>query len=325
MAQQTNIAIPARFSFRPFRAHWMPGWAEIVDWYSEPETPLGIFAKSLLGNPSKSKASGESAISPASEKVVVSLNVTSAQTELSGTYGMLAGLFDSDEYTVEMYRSDIPVEVLRPHENRLNAPDIGGRVFDVLTCHLPAFREFLSSPEPESVTKDAWEMREDFLGIERETWALSLFLSRWGLWSQGLGYATRVMSNNSPLGFALTFPHLIWAERERYSKAMAGKPIAWLKTAPPLNFRQTSEPPYFDMESSYCKAAIEATISIDHLRNLKYRLCKLKDCQKPYRVRTKQQRMYCSTKCAHLANVRKLRAEKKKAESKGRKHATRKS
>jgi hypothetical protein len=34
--------------------------------------------------------------------------------------------------------------------------------------------------------------------------------------------------------------------------------------------------------------------------------------------------LYCSPECAHLANVRKLRKEKKKAVSKGRKHATRK-
>jgi hypothetical protein len=70
------------------------------------------------------------------------------------------------------------------------------------------------------------------------------------------------------------------------------------------------------MESSYCEAAIEATISIDHLRGMKFRLCKLKDCRKPYLVNTRQKRMYCSMAHAHLANVRKIRAEERKAKAK---------
>lgn len=299
-------------------------WAEILEWYENPEPPPG--AKLLAGWAPISKARGvlssEAESFLAREKVLVRVDVPSLE-QLDES---ILGLYPTSSYTVEIYREDIPAEALPPHENRRNTPDISGREFLILACPNRAFEElFLSlTLKSEGAEKDAWAMRDEFLALEKEKVALCLFLSRWGLWNARRGYDAGGIFGRPSLGFALAFPHLIWERRERFASGIAGKASSWLKTAPPLSFTQSNEPPYFNMERSYCEDAIEATISIDHLRNLKYRLCKLEDCRKPYRVKTKQRRMYCSTPCAHLANIRKLRAEKKKAESKRSKHATRK-
>ena len=42
MAQPTNISIPAKFAFRPYRAHWVYCSAEIIGWQEEPQSRLLI-------------------------------------------------------------------------------------------------------------------------------------------------------------------------------------------------------------------------------------------------------------------------------------------
>ncbi len=325
MAQRPNLAIPARFTFRPYRSRWVPCWAEILGWYEEPEPPPGPKLPSIFAPIPKMHRplSAEMERFLAREKVLVRLSVPSAEELEDSSWGFYLGT----THTVEINRADIPVEVLPMHETRRNTPDISGREFLILACPNRAFEElFLSlTLKSEGAEKDAWAMRDEFLALEKETVALCLFLSRWGLWNWARGYDGGRILGKPALGFVLAFPNLIWERRDKFASGMAGKPSLWLKTASPLSFTQSNEPPYFNMERSYCEDVIEATISIDHLRNLKYRLCKLEDCRKPYRVKTKQRRMYCSTKCAHLANVRKLRAEKKKAQSKRSKHAKGKS
>ena len=165
-------------------------------------------------------------------------------------------------------------------------------------------------------------MRDEFLELEEQSYNLRYFLNRWGLWNPTRGYSAGM--SNHPHPFILAFPHLIWQQRRKYTRALTGPPGAWLKSANPLNFTQLDQPPYFLVERSYCQDAIEATITINKLADAKFGICKREDCGKLFTRRTDQTRFYCSPECAHLANVRKLRAEKKKSESKGRKNAKRK-
>jgi hypothetical protein len=60
--------------------------------------------------------------------------------------------------------------------------------------------------------------------------------------------------------------------------------------------------------------AILATVYIDGLNGIDYRLCASPDCQQLYEVTSKHERKYHSQACAHKASVRKRRAEKKAAE-----------
>jgi len=71
------------------------------------------------------------------------------------------------------------------------------------------------------------------------------------------------------------------------------------------------------VELSYCEDAIKATLTIDHLGNVKFGICKRHDCRKLFKRKTAQKRVYCTPECAHLANVRKLRKAKAKSTVKG--------
>jgi hypothetical protein len=62
--------------------------------------------------------------------------------------------------------------------------------------------------------------------------------------------------------------------------------------------------------------AILATIYVDGLVGVDYRLCSLKDCNHLYEVSSKHDRQYCTQACAHKASVRRRRAEKKTASAK---------
>jgi hypothetical protein len=298
MAQATNIEIPARFSFRPYRTRWFSCHAEIVDWCEKPTSRTMVEFH---------------------ESVRVQVNVPTYTETLFGFRP--AG--PSPSYIVHIDREHIPTDVLRSDENPRNTHYFSDRVFDVLVCPVPIIEPTLEGLEkrrlvPGEVSKDAWEMRNEFLDWKGGTDELRGFLNRWGLWNWQFRPAEMgrgMVGESQP--FALVLPHLIWERRTALKSGMAGKPSVWLKTAKPLSFSQSSEPPYFSMVSYYCEDAIVATISIDHLRGMKFRLCKLKDCRKPYLVKTKQKRMYCSTAHAHLANVRKIRAEERKAAKRG--------
>lgn len=310
MAHSPNIAIPAQLSFRPFRALWVTCQAEILGWLERPELS-GRNRYPLFASIAKDRRTGPTEI----EKVIARVDVPSDE-DLQGVRGML---HPWSSYSIEIYRSDIPSKILLPHENRRTCLDISGRQFDVLACPMRNFEELFPPSTSDGIEEDAWEMREEFLSIPEDSGELSGFLNRWGLWNASRGYDARNAFSAPPLGFALAFPHLIWQQRRNFSKGLVGRPSAWLRSATPLKFSQSSEPPYFTETRSFCEAAIEATISIDHLRNLKFRLCRLKDCNRPYLVKTKQKRMYCCPEHAHLANVRKQRAEKRKAEAERRK------
>jgi hypothetical protein len=323
MAQPSNFAIPATFSFRPYRARWVVCRAEIVGWRAERIPPLGfnvtpVFAPVPRAEPTALEL--EIARHRSRGKILVSVAVPSLKD--GETEPSVGAMLSAPPYAVEMYCDEIPADVLSPHENRENTPDIAGREFYLLACVLPEFAEIFPKPIPGDVAKNAWSMRAEFFGLEEDSYAIVTFLNRWGLWNTGRGYITGLGYPTFP--FSLVFPQYLWEKRERYLSALAGTARAWLSSALPLTFSRIDKPPYFLVERFYCEDAIQATITIDHLSDVKFGICKRNDCRKLFQRVTQQKRLYCSPECAHLANVRKLRNKKKKAESKGRKHATRK-
>jgi hypothetical protein len=328
MTHRDNISIPARFTFRPFKAEWIPVTAEIIGWHEEPRPQPGVWAPPPIGPVSKSKLAKpllelEQSIS---NRVRVSVDVPTPQ-ELEAFCGAMLW---ASSYEIEIDHANIPREVLSANENHAHTPNraIEGRQFDVLACPLPEFESPLFSPKPEGGVEDAWTMRREFFKLEEETWALSLFLSHWGLWNYSRGYfparSGGMVQELRAEPFLLVYPHLVWERREQFRRALAGKSHTWLSTARPLSLTTANEPPYFSVAQNCCEEAIEATITIDLFNKAKFGICKRKDCRNLFQRKTKQKRLYCSLKCAHLANVRKLRAEQKKAEAKRRNHATRK-
>ena len=293
MTHAFNIEIPARFSFRPYSARWNVAWAKIIGWWEQP-TPFGFTPITEPGG---------------GDKVLVRVDVPDINR---GVAGMLYG--SAPSYVVEIDRADIPADALQPHENRRNTPDIAGREFDVLACRKPESETFFPALKPEGIERDAWKMRDDFFNLAKETRALTRFLNRWGLWSHLRGYSVPI-GQNSP-AFVLAFPHLLWEQRDHYRHALTHAPEAWLRAANHLSFSTLSQPPYFVVERFYCEDAIKATITIDHLSKVKFGICKLKDCRKLFQRKTRQKQLYCKPAHAHLANVRELRKNKKKAATK---------
>ena len=311
MSQHTNIAIPARFDFKPYKESWDLSRAKIVGWWEEPEP--GPLYRTIVGRSPVGSRSGD--------RVLVNVNIPSAKmkpADFLGLPGMsgLGGMCDlSPTYTVEINPADIPAEVLQPHENIRNAPDIAGREFDVLACPIESpYRK-----KPEGPTKDAWKMQSEYFDMKEDICELQSFLNRWGRWNFEIGYLGPL-----PLTFTLIIPHLFWKQREKYRDAKTGKPRSWLchagyQSFSSINgFTSINEPPFIVMARSYCEQAIQATITIDHLSNVQFGICKRDDCRKLFKRITKQKRLYCCHECAHLANIRKIRADEKKAPSKQR-------
>jgi hypothetical protein len=225
---------------------------------------------------------------------------TSLLTQLTDVFGNpLLRVRIGASYTVLMDRASIPPDVLPADENHRNTPEVAGRLIQVLICQK-------WSPQPGDTTRDAKQMRDEFVNLSLDNdddWPRSLrqFLNRWGLWE-----------SNS----VLVSPYSLRKQQDNYRKAaLKNSGREWLSTHTLRGFAQ-DVPPYFFVRRNYCRDAIEAAITIDHLESCDFGICRRHDCRKLFERTSGQRRIYCSIECAHLANVRKLRAAKKRAERK---------
>ena len=303
MTQLSNISIPARFIFRPFCAQWERTWAFTVGW-GKARSPT-LMTLGVLEDEEK--------ITPRSRSVLIRIAIPRDRDKPGNASGIMMGLYvtsEHDHYEVEVERSDIPPDCLQPYENPETTPEIEGRELHLLICRLPDAIGLSASGQHDEFVRDAWAMREEFFALGDTINDTLLFLNRWGLWDyQRLHKADTLWA----LPFVIASPNRLWWVRDRYIKAVAGSPRAWLTTATPLSLKETDKRPYFLVERHYCEDAIKATITIDHLSNVKFGICRRHDCRRIFRRTTAQKRLYCTPGCAHLANVRKLRAAKKKA------------
>jgi hypothetical protein len=319
----SNIEIPARLVFRPYRANWMSCAAEIVGW-ADKDRPHsgrsvdGVSVAPLTAPAAKTKAKPldpEFAKWLAMDRVLVRISVPSTKTAEAA--GILAALF-AETYTVEIDRDNIPSEILQAHENPRTTPDIAGREFVVLACPRPEFADFIPQPEHGDVKKNPFAMRDEFFRLKNDVSDTRRFLDKWGLWNESAGYrvgaltgppplAVRILSGSHP--FALQFPHQLWKQRESLGKALEGSARAWLKASGGLSLSSIKEMPFFMVERFSCESAIKATITIDHLRGAKFSRCG--NCQTFFEHETLHKKTYCSRRCIQAAGVRRWRAKQK--------------
>ena len=317
----SNFEIPARFLFRPFQASWLISIAEVVGWWEPPGAGRfpPIFAPVSTPLPEK-------------ERVLIRFVMPTGEPLSEAELGVspnALGLLLSNPYVniceVVIDRVELPDGILHPHENRRTAPDISERQFDLLVCPNPEFASLFLSLEPGIVAKNARVMRDEFFGLKNNIEETCKFLNRWGHWNVRRGYYTGVMGLPDPQPFGIEFPHLLWKERDKYSKALVGNPRAWLSTCGGLIVSQIDKPPYFVMERFSCASAVHDTITIDHLRGAKFGFCKR--CRKMFERESLHKKNYCSRQCIQAAGVQRWREkQKKESRPKGRKdNATRKS
>ncbi len=127
---------------------------------------------------------------------------------------------------------------------------------------------------------------------------------------------------------SIVFPEEIWSvkrwSKERDSILPFSEPmslqeiIKWGLVQPPEKWLSTSfallslygpgvEFPHVHIAAGGCYEVMLATITIDHLRGTKYRICARKDCGMPFPLESRHKRQYCQQYCAHLESVRRNR------------------
>jgi hypothetical protein len=231
-----------------------------------------------------------------------------------------------------MERASIPPNVLQAHENCHNTPDVSGRSFQVLICQKLEFKDSPWHLKPEDVTKNAWIMSDEFLNLEDDPesgWEFSIwrFLNRWGIWESGRGFREdwstspiRIMSPFASLpeqeidkpDFVLVIPHLLKEQQGKFRKAvLPSNARPWLRSHP-VSLDTANEFPFFRVRRHYCRDAIEATITIDHLAEIKHGICKR--CHKVFEKEKKYKMVYCSRTCASAASVERFRERQRKPE-----------
>jgi hypothetical protein len=196
--------------------------------------------------------------------------------------------------------------------------------FAVLISFKSDFKIPPSDLKPGVPTKNAWIMRDEFLNLNAESesgWDRSLhhFLNRWGLWWHG-GDITRdwiewkgvLLEKPGPV---LVVPHLLRKDQENYRKALVkSNAHSWLR-AHPLSLETAAELPLYFVRESYCKSAIEATITIDHLAERRFGICKR--CHDIFEKETLHKKDYCTRECINLAGVQRWRDRQQKMRKKG--------
>ena len=222
---------------------------------------------------------------------------------------MLWGLFDdpSLDVDIEIPRRDFPDGLLHPDETPANTPDIAGRDFVVLVSQISA--NTLYQPNIGNRQRNVWAMRDRFFKLEPSVVELKTFLNTWGPWDAQRRYRAGAFSLNS-LPFALVVPDAIWRQRDVYRKAISGSARTWLRKATPLTFSTLDEWPHFLVERFTCQDAIEATITIDHMRDAKSGFCKR--CLAMFKRDSLHKKNYCSRKCIQADATARWRANQRK-------------
>ena len=309
--QRANFNVPARFSFQPYTAIWDLETAETVEWAEDPTLLRKIFT-------------------PADERPEKSWLRVRVGVAVYGGLEMLYGFGDRPSYVVLMDRASIPPDVLSAHANHRNTPDIAGHQFPVLICRKPEFIDSLWALKPGQVTKNAWIMRDEFLNLDTENdWELNLlrFLNKWGMWDSGRGFSEdwalrplTLLPPSAPPGvqesdrpdFVLVTPHSLKGQRDKYRRArLQSNARSWLRSHP-LSLETGDEFPFFRVRSSYCRAAIEATITIDHLSGVKAGICKW--CHGVFEKEKNYRMSFCGRSCANAASVARFRERQRKPE-----------
>lgn len=176
---------------------------------------------------------------------------------------------------------------------------------------------------------NGWKMREDFLRLKRNTGALVDFLNRYGAWN----FVTSPFPNHGDWKPEIVLPDQIWYisnlemtkatpvdlpivppgqydAQNTFSKGLI-EPRWWfdkLIARPYIDTRP--EFPHLVINAARCFDVIRVSITIDHLRGSKFRVCARPDCGMPFAIKSQHRRIYCRQYCGHLESIRKQRREK---------------
>ncbi len=161
-----------------------------------------------------------------------------------------------------------------------------------LSVLLPSRWIYTSECSEQGEPADAWEMRDDFLGIQPNSESCLAFLRRWGQWSRlGLVQVSDVASLQSAV-----------------RQGMSSSPSTWFQSDYVYSptWRRRSEYPWFGMLTDTAEVALRMTVTIDLLNEVKFKKCARIDCGQLF-AESRRDRRFCSRDCAHIEAVRRSR------------------
>ncbi len=145
-----------------------------------------------------------------------------------------------------------------------------------------------------SLPANAWQLRDAFLRITPEPRQILNFLNRWGRWK----------TNNY-----VRLEDFVDLQKIVRNALASSTPEEWFKWHDELDlwWDRKTEFPYFSFETFDCEPAIRMTVTIDLLRQVKFRICARADCVQPFSITSAHKRKYCTQYCGHLESLRRRR------------------
>jgi hypothetical protein len=255
-----SIQLPISFEFRTSKIQWEHSLATVIGWWGE---------QGGTGEPLKLIAQ----VTRAGSKSTIALPLSKLPENERKQCSKALGKRNSDDAVKQICA-------------RLE-----------LQYFFHSHKKFKSDSElrKHSLPADAWQLREDFLGLRADVDAVLALLNTWGRWSSVRDYVdmAELFSLQEAVRRALTSPAKIWFRS--------------LYASPPVVNSRSSAFPYFVILTDACEAAIRTTTTMDLLRQLKFKTCTRPDCDKPFPITSKHERNYCTQYCAHLESVRRAR------------------
>jgi hypothetical protein len=140
---------------------------------------------------------------------------------------------------------------------------------------------------------DASEMRKEFLSLKPNSKSVIAFLNKWGRWN----FEEFVQLSE------------ILRLQQSVREALISSPESWFSSrySFPPPWRRSPEYPYFFFLTDRCEVAIRLTVTIDLLKQAKFRVCARADCGQPFPVETQHEKKYCDQYCGHLESLRRTR------------------
>jgi hypothetical protein len=233
--------------------------------------------------------------------VLARLNLNRWRRHRRGPWYIGASVLSPPEFERFAYGVD-PSKV--PTQIRQELPHYG--------AHLPAKLRSMDievllyvphNEEPQSLTIDPWQARDEFLSLRRSITDLLVFLNRYGAWRrEHLPWDSTTVWGRRP---RLAFPEDFWNEQARIRESLKGGAKNWtwrdvLRLSPRPEF------PHYVHEAMCCFEAINTATTIDFLKNIRFKICARPDCAKPFPA-DRTNKIYCEQYCGHLVSVRNKR------------------
>jgi hypothetical protein len=130
------------------------------------------------------------------------------------------------------------------------------------------------------VLADPWTLRNDFLDLKSNNESLVGFLNKCGEWKENVEFSSGYFVEPRIKAF---LPGPFWLDRSKLIDLINEGPESWEPTyVPPFALNKRREFPHLYLEERRCFDAMIQTVTIDHLRGVKFKVCLRSDCRKPF-------------------------------------------